>query len=45
MMEYYDAYATHWYDEAPFVLVWGADADGDCIPDVSDNCPLIANAD
>jgi hypothetical protein len=33
------------FDEAPFFVAWGADADGDCVPDVVDNCPLSANPD
>ena len=32
-------------DEAPFLLVWGDDSDGDDIPDVSDNCPSVSNPD
>ena len=27
------------FDEAPFLVTWGDDTDGDGIPDVSDNCP------
>ncbi len=33
------------FDEAPFLITWGDDTDGDCIPDVSDNCPDVENAD
>jgi hypothetical protein len=33
------------FDEAPFLIAWGDDTDWDCIPDVSDNCPEVANPD
>ncbi|MBI2567053.1 MAG: thrombospondin type 3 repeat-containing protein [Candidatus Schekmanbacteria bacterium] len=33
------------FDEAPAAIAWGPDADGDCVPDASDNCPLVANPD
>lgn len=31
------------FDEPPFLVVWGTDQDGDCIPDILDNCPLTQN--
>ena len=31
------------FDEAPILIAWGDDTDGDCIPDVSDNCPVGFN--
>lgn len=33
------------FAEAPFLVAWGPDADEDCVPDVSDNCPLVHNED
>jgi len=33
------------FDEAPFLVTWGDDTDGDRIPDVSDNCPEVVNPD
>ncbi|MFC1852237.1 thrombospondin type 3 repeat-containing protein [candidate division CSSED10-310 bacterium] len=31
------------FDEAPFLLAWGPDRDGDCVPDIIDNCPDTFN--
>ncbi|GAB4291389.1 MAG: hypothetical protein Kow0090_04860 [Myxococcota bacterium] len=31
------------FDEAPFLIAFGDDADGDKIPDISDNCPYASN--
>lgn len=36
---------TLWFAETPFILVRGESSDGDCIPDVVDNCPTVANDD
>ena len=33
------------FSEAPFLITWGTDLDEDCVPDMSDNCPFIANPD
>jgi hypothetical protein len=33
------------FAEAPFVMIWGDDTDGDRIPDVGDNCPRFFNPD
>jgi len=33
------------FDEAPFLISWGQSRDGDCIPEVTDNCPSVANED
>ncbi len=33
------------FDEEPFLIAWGDSRDGDCIPDVVDNCPTVANED
>ncbi len=33
------------FDEEPFLISWGASTDGDCIPEISDNCPTVANED
>jgi|GEM_PF-2224587 len=27
----------------PIIMVWGQSADGDCIPDIADNCPTVSN--
>jgi len=27
----------------PIIMVWGQSADGDCIPDIADNCPTVPN--
>ncbi len=32
------------FSEAPVVIAWGTDTDGDCVPDGVDNCPAAANA-
>ena len=33
------------FDEEPFLISWGRSNDGDCIPEVTDNCPQLANED
>jgi hypothetical protein len=33
------------FAQKPFILVFGESADGDCIPDIVDNCPNVPNED
>jgi len=37
-------YAPAMFDEAPFIVVWGPDQDGDGSPDILDNCPTVPNS-
>jgi len=35
--------SSYTFTQEPVILVWGPSNDGDCIPDIADNCPTVSN--